>query len=322
MLITRNKTITYPQSIKSFLNEYVGRDILIIYGLIFLIVLTGCIYMIANTWTYQYLGFHYIPPRWFILMPCIFALSIFAVYVQRASPFPAYVIQTYGMIFAAALSFEILVTGIQYTPFPTIDLFLVKVDQFLGFSTPALISWTAKHSVIKEIFTIAYNFLGIELIAIPFLLPFFKNKEALSVFFMAILIAFLVGTTIYYFFPTASPVSVLHSQYFSADEHDTSLKFYQIHHYKTTITDGGGMIAFPSFHVIWAIILTYATKTKRWLFIPLMVVNAVLIVSTLFLGWHYLTDVFAGFILAGASIATANFIYHRYCCQGLEAIKE
>jgi membrane-associated phospholipid phosphatase len=55
-----------------------------------------------------------------------------------------------------------------------------------------------------------------------------------------------------------------------------------------------GIVSFPSFHTVLGIITAYALRGTRWLFVPILLLNAVMIVSTLPVGGHHLADVIAG----------------------------
>jgi membrane-associated phospholipid phosphatase len=59
-----------------------------------------------------------------------------------------------------------------------------------------------------------------------------------------------------------------------------------------------GMVTFPSFHTVLGIIIAYALRGFRWLFAPVAILNAVMIVSTLPEGGHHLVDVLAGIAIA------------------------
>ena len=64
-----------------------------------------------------------------------------------------------------------------------------------------------------------------------------------------------------------------------------------------------GIVQFPSFHTVLAIVTPYALRHVRLVFWPLVALNAVVIVSTLSEGGHYLVDVLAGAVLAAVAIA-------------------
>ena len=70
-----------------------------------------------------------------------------------------------------------------------------------------------------------------------------------------------------------------------------------------------GIIQFPSYHAAGAVLLSYAVAGfPRWIVVPTIIVETVLIVSAIPIGGHHLVDVLAGAALAIASIALARYI--------------
>ena len=63
-----------------------------------------------------------------------------------------------------------------------------------------------------------------------------------------------------------------------------------------------GLVTFPSFHTSLGFIFVYGARRVRWLFWLLIPVNAVMVISTLPVGGHYLIDVIAGVAAAIAAI--------------------
>ena len=114
--------------------------------------------------------------------------------------------------------------------------------------------------------------------------------------------------TIYYFFPTVAPASEFNSQFFVAAQYATATKFHQMHSYQPITTADGGLIGFPSFHVIWGLLCIYLVKDIRILFIPLIIINVLMIVSCVLLGWHYISDVLGGFLI----VYLSYWIYNKY----------
>lgn len=66
-----------------------------------------------------------------------------------------------------------------------------------------------------------------------------------------------------------------------------------------------GVVSFPSFHTMLGIMTIYALRDTRWLMIPVLVVNGAMIVTTLPVGGHHLSDVIAG---AGLTFAAILFV--------------
>jgi membrane-associated phospholipid phosphatase len=55
-----------------------------------------------------------------------------------------------------------------------------------------------------------------------------------------------------------------------------------------------GVVSFPSFHTMLGVMTIYALRDTRWIMIPVLVVNGAMIVSTMPVGGHHLSDVLAG----------------------------
>jgi hypothetical protein len=64
----------------------------------------------------------------------------------------------------------------------------------------------------------------------------------------------------------------------------------------------GSLIGFPSYHGALALILTWYARNLPRLFWPLLIVNAVVLLSTPVQGGHHLVDVIAAFPVAGLAI--------------------
>ncbi len=298
--------LNWKDEIKSFFIQRVTGVDRLVAGLTFLVFLLGCFTLALNASATRYPGFHYLPDRWLYLVPLVLAVLIFAMRFREKSPRLAFFTKTYCTYFFLAIAFAVLTDGIQFTPFPTIDHALLHADQFIGFNTTALMAWTSRHTIIKQCLEFVYEFLNVEMLLLPLALAWIEAEKQIQLLFITMLVSIFIGGLCYYFFPTSAPVSIIHNPYFLLSEHHTALKFYEIHHYLSVTTGDGGLIAFPSFHVVWCILLCYAVRRIKWLFYPLIGINALVIASTLLLGWHYLTDVFSGAILAIIAIVISK----------------
>lgn len=298
-------------SIKRFYDRFVTQDDRFILIFMFIGLSFGLLCLAANALIYQYPGNFYLPTFWLEMAPAVLIMLLFSMRVKDLAPRPAYVIRSYSLYFFIAIVEVVLMMGIQYTPFPTIDHHLAHMDQALGINTPAILDWTHNHEWFKKLMWFGYHSWVYQLMIIPLVLALLMDKEGVNIYLLGGLIGLVIGTMTYYFFPTAGPTLIFQSPYFETVQHATSLKFYQIHHYQVPTTYDGGMIAFPSFHVFGAILSTYACKNKKWLFYPLILLNTVLILATVFLGWHYLVDVFGSFLLLWISIYLLKLCYKR-----------
>lgn len=232
----------------------------------------------------------------------------YGMYIRKESPWASAFIWGIGLFFWCVVANLILANAIQATPFKPIDAHLLSLDRDLDFHTAALMTWTHDHPIIHHLFKISYSLITIELMLIPGLITLFGARKSLSVFYIAQLSTLIVGCLIYYFWPTMAPSGIVHNPYFTHAQQDTSHRFWQIHHYEMPTTTKGGLIAFPSFHVIWAILFINACRSQKLLFYPVAIINTIIILSTVFLGWHYLADLISGIMIAIAGILFANWI--------------
>lgn len=277
-------------------------------------LLVGLSYITVNAYTTQFAGNLFQDPSWVVLAPMALVMMGLGGYLRCFMPRSGFIIRSFALLFiVATVQQAALAYGIQFTPFPTIDLSLLRADQWLGFDSLAVLQWTHQHPLVLNTLETAYNGLILQLMLVPCLLTLLQQHRALNVFLMAMLMAFLLGTTIYYFFPTIAPAGILQSPYFTEEQLATSLKFFQLHHHLPITTVEGGLIAFPSFHVAWAVLLAYLCRPKAWLFYPMLLLNTLVIAATFMLGWHYLVDALAGIVLAIGAIIVAEKIYARYC---------
>lgn len=210
----------------------------------------------------------------------------------------------YGVVALTAL----YTTAIQVTPFSPIDPSLVKIDQYLGVDMPQILHFVHNNVYLNSLLSYAYAFLTPELTFTMLYLIFFYEKRSQELFIFLMLSSALVGFSIYYFLPTIAPASIINSPFFLNDQHQTHIKFELIHNYLPAPQSlAGGLIAMPSFHCIWALICQYylmmRSKVIGYLVLPL---NISLILSCLLLGWHYLIDIIASFIIVLSLIILAK----------------
>jgi membrane-associated phospholipid phosphatase len=71
-----------------------------------------------------------------------------------------------------------------------------------------------------------------------------------------------------------------------------------------------GIVTFPSYHTVLAILFTYAHRSRRS-FPVFLIINCLMLVSIPSEGGHYLSDVLAGAGLAVVAIVAARVILQR-----------
>jgi membrane-associated phospholipid phosphatase len=219
------------------------------------------------------------------------------------------------LYFVAVMSLIALASNaVQLTPFPPIDKYIVALERHFHIHMESILSWTNNHPKFKSILVGIYASLDYQMTIFPLLVIVTYRFHLIREYYFLLLCTTLIGFGFYYFFPTTAPASIINSPFFFTEQIDTGLKFSQIHHYINPTTNEGGLIAFPSFHVIWAILCV--NLLREWVVpcILLLVTNLLLIASCVLLGWHYVTDIIGGFIVLLISCAFLKW-YNAICLQ-------
>jgi hypothetical protein len=203
------------------------------------------------------------------------------------------------------------------------DAQLSALDTAMGFDWRRWHAFVHSHPVFDTVLGIAYASLLPQIPLTVFVLAHSgrtgRNKEL----FWTIFIAALLTTAIFYAFPATGPFA-----YFGIDlERAIHLKdFLQLRTGAPgfySIPDLQGIIAFPSFHTVLALIFIYVHRGLRTTFIPFALLNGLMLVSTPSHGGHYMTDMIGGAAVAAASIALVRKVKARryaasrpHLCEG------
>jgi membrane-associated phospholipid phosphatase len=234
-------------------------------------------------------------------------LSAVAVFYKRFRAVPKFVSCLAALIFLVMFcsGFVVLMYAIAATNRPLVDASLARADQSLGFHLPALMAWTGAHPWLNGWLRRAYDTILPQTIVVIAVLSFCGDAPALEKFVLRFMVCALVTVALFYWFPAKGPFTV----YGFAPTQDQARTLQHLEAMRSgqrklvTWREAEGLITFPSFHVVWALLLALAFRGRRWLFGCSLALNAAVIFSTLSTGWHYLTDVLGGFAVCAAVLA-------------------
>jgi membrane-associated phospholipid phosphatase len=211
------------------------------------------------------------------------------------------------VLFTNAVSIlSYILTGIL--PLPSWDGALATADRALGLNWLDMYQWITRYPAIEASARAAYMSLGPEMLILFFALEMLGHhnqaRAFLRWFIVSVITALAIGTLIpaagafvYYHLPVASTTGYV-SQW--ADLRNGTLR---------TINpfDNQGLVVFPSFHTVLAVLCAYAARPLRILKIPLLALNLLIILSSPAMGGHYFVDIVAGIILAALIISVPGY---------------
>ena len=209
--------------------------------------------------------------------------------------------------------------------FPLRDDLLRSIDHRLGLEVPAILAWMKQHRFVNFLLASSYDKL-LPLIFAATTVPALLGKLAVAKeYIVGNVVAVVLAFSVFALCPAIGPWSSYHFTP-SPNQILSTNMFRAIRSPGPFVIDplySSGLITFPSFHVILAIIATNALCSIRVLRIPTVAVCVLISASALSTGWHYTTDVLGGIVFACISIAAAKafvgFIQNRFaspCVHG------
>jgi membrane-associated phospholipid phosphatase len=150
------------------------------------------------------------------------------------------------------------------------------------------------------------------------LVPALAGRASARTFLLANMIAFAVSVPIFTLWPAIGPWYAFHTPA-SPAQLSVQRELLDLHRGGVNF-DVAGVVSFPSFHVIWAILAAASLSTFRAARIPAKVLCALVIASTMTTGWHYFADVLSGAAIAAASFYAARSIENRLRNPGRAAV--
>ena len=203
--------------------------------------------------------------------------------------------------------------------FPLRDALFARADSVLGFDwrTWSSVAWS--HPVFIKVLEVAYE----SNIYQPFILVLFfalwgprgRNREFLTATVVAALVTVIIAAVL----PAFGPNRV----YGIASGWDSILEAlragsHQPLHYV-------GIVTFPSFHASMALILTTSVRSNRYALMVASLVNGLMLIATVPIGYHYLVDIIAGCAIGLGSIYIAirsgEVVERRHSLCGTKMLK-
>lgn len=194
---------------------------------------------------------------------------------------------------------------------PLVDPVLAAADRSIGVDTPALVLATAREprfaSFLGVIYMTAVPAVLFSVIALSLMGRARRTWELLFGYCSGLQIAALVSV----FFPALDNFAYAHltsSRTVGLPAGSGTFFLPSINYFRNgtnPVVDVGhfnGVVAFPSFHAIMALIVAYALRNSGLLTIAAYAWSVALLVSTIPIGGHYVVDVIGGAILWLAGI--------------------
>lgn len=208
---------------------------------------------------------------------------------------------------------------------PLVDAQLLAIDRAIGYDWQAYAGFIARHRTIAFVLDHAYMLIfGLPLLAIA-PLAHARQFRAIDRYLIATVVALVLTIAIFAFCPALTawdhlgmtPEALRPYLYLPNASAGWEYDLLEIRAGRGLTlynTQGSGLVAFPSFHAIAALLFAAALWPLRALRIPAAVACALVILSAPILGGHYAIDLLAGGVIAAVSVIAAarlEAVLHR-----------
>lgn len=237
----------------------------------------------------------------------LLALAVFGLFLARGlrrdrlAPRLALALEHVALMGILAMATKIL--SVSLLPFsrPPVDHALMSLDRAVGFDWPAFVAamthWPWVSSVLREVYGSHLLMVGVAVAA----LARAGAAARLEAMTMTAATATLTGIGLSSIFPSLGPLTVLHALPAGAETllagqlGHAALLLHAAEHGITWLRPEhlAGFIAFPSFHIIIALLAVWFARGTP-AFLPLAAAGAAMVPATILHGAHHLVDVAGG----------------------------
>ncbi len=195
---------------------------------------------------------------------------------------------------------------------PGIDLDLARLDAALGFDWWGYVTWVKSFAIFGKLLTLAYQSSLPQIAVALIILGFTRRFEKLDQFSLAFMFSSALTILIWTAFPSFGALALHYSQ--GLPEPTFELAYSKKEALQLLALQAGptpmlrmdefvGMIAFPSFHTVLALLTTFALWQIRFVGKLTLALNLIVLASIPADGGHYFVDI------GGAVIVTAISLY-------------
>lgn len=253
----------------------------------------------------------WIPLRWNIpayklVWPAGISLAIAGFYSMVR---PRMAIREIGLYLSFWIFFPVFATRLSYfatcTGMPLRDQFFNAADAAMGFHWADWVSFISRYPGLVALQEFAYGSSYWQPLLTVVVLALWGPRGRNGEFLTSILFALCCTIAVYALLPTLGPAD-LSGQPAYQGQVIQLLRAGSMGPYAYS-----GIISFPSLHTAMALLYAAAHRGNRITFLPVLILNIVMLTAVPYQGDHYLTDMIAGAGVAFLSLMAARRLHRR-----------
>jgi membrane-associated phospholipid phosphatase len=191
---------------------------------------------------------------------------------------------------------------------PLSDSLLAHIDKAIGLEVPQVLEFAGNHPKITAVLNASYNILLLLVVLAIMLPPVCGKMRIAKEYAIGSLVAAMIALPLFAMFQALGPWTYYDfAPNAGQEEYIKTFSALKVE-VSPTIDFGyhNGLITFPSFHAVLAILAGVALCQFSYIRWPALILSSLIVISTVTTGWHYLADVLGGLGVAGVSMAAAK----------------
>lgn len=197
---------------------------------------------------------------------------------------------------------------------PLIDPWLLTIDAALGYHWPGLIAWLADHPALAQALGYVYHSSLAQILLTIILLAALSRTLDLHRFLLVGIVTLILAVAIWWTVPSIGPSAfqqipeahrLATGLYYSPAYGELLRSLVEVGPRQISPEVVTGVVAFPSYHMIMALMVVWFTRGTL-AFLPAALVNTAMIPATLSHGGHHLVDLFGGLAVFALGVWIAN----------------
>ncbi len=241
--------------------------------------------------------------------PFVGGLFLYGVYLlyRRRSPSIAYMSNAGAeIVIFSYLGAVLTYVAMAASPFPMADALLSQADADLGFDWLAWFNFVNASPRLHVVLALAYYSIPVQGL-ILFLYFSYRDPGRVQELLLATMLSICVIAPIMFLLPAIGAWS----QYGIGKIEPWKAEILALRaHTLITIGEPQGIVTFPSFHTVLAVLFVNMARGSN-LFFPILILNLLMAASVPTEGAHYAVDVLSGFAIAFVAVRASQFLLKR-----------
>jgi len=243
-------------------------------------------------------------------------LVLIGTYIRcvKAKPRIAMAVQGIGFFTAFTSACAVLIYTLLPLSFPMVDPYLTQTGHWVGYDWQKFVSTMIAYPAISRMLGYVYHSAILQMLLTICLLSIYGRSLELYRFLLVGMVTLIIAVAIWWRWPSVGYVGVLpyspevmadNGFRFKVNYGELLTRLLQEGPGRITPAVITGVVGFPSYHTVMALMVTWYCR-KTIVFAPILLVNLAMIPATLLHGGHHLIDLLGGLVVFMIGVQLAN----------------